>query len=349
VGERLDALLRPQSSVGYVRRAEGFAPLFVHGREIAPELEANGPLVAALRRARGPIATDASGARGRGRLSGFERAALDELAASCVVPIDIDGELAGFLCFGPKRSGDIYTATDLGWLGAIADKVASQLRRFEDAAQIREERRLQAALRDYVPGSVAARLQSGERLESEEREVTVLFVDIRSYSSFAEGRRASEIFSTVNRYTEAVSRIIGESRGTVVEFSGDGMMAVFGAPEPLERKERAAVVAAQEIALAVRALEVDAPLAVGIGIATGSAFVGSIRSADRLIWSALGNTTNLASRLQGLTRDLDAAIVIDAVTHARAGPIASDFEAHPRVQIRGLAEPHDLFAKRLAR
>jgi adenylate cyclase len=263
-----------------------------------------------------------------------------------VVPIDVDGDLVGFLCFGPKRSGDIYTATDLGWLDAIADKVASQLRRFEDAAQIQEERRVQAALRDYVPGSVAERIASGAPLAAEEREVTVLFVDLRSYSSYAEGRPASEIFSTVNRYTEEVSRIIRENRGTVVEFSGDGMMAVFGAPESLERKERAAVVAAQEIVLAVRGLGGDAPLAVGVGVATGSAFVGSIRSADRLIWSALGNTTNLASRLQGLTRELGAAIVIDATTHERAGPIASDFDSHRQVALRGLAERHDVFAKR---
>jgi adenylate cyclase len=106
------------------------------------------------------------------------------------------------------------------------------------------------------------------------------------------------------------------------------------------------VVAAQEIVLAVRGLDAGAPLAVGIGIATGPAFVGSIRSADRLIWSALGNTTNLASRLQSLTRELDCAVVIDAPTHARAGPIASDFEAHAGVQIRGLTEPRDVFAKR---
>lgn len=108
--------------------------------------------------------------------------------------------------------------------------------------------------------------------------------------------------------------------------------------QPLERKERAAVEAAREVVDALRG-----DLAVGVGIATGPAFVGNIRAVDRLIWSAIGNTTNLAARLQALTRELGASIAIDARTFAAVGAAAADFVAHPHIAIRGREEPEDVY------
>ncbi len=163
-------------------------------------------------------------------------------------------------------------------------------------------------------------------------------------------RRAEEIFATVNRYTETVSEIVRRSGGSVVEFNGDGMMAVFGAPRELAHKERAAVEAGYEIVDAVGALAVEDPaggsskLAVGVGIATGEAFVGNIQAVDRMIWSAIGNTTNLAARLQSLTRDLDASLVIDHATWERAQPAAAGFEKRADVPIRGRRETQDVYA-----
>ena len=206
---------------------------------------------------------------------------------------------------------------------------------------------MQESLRRYVPGAVAEQLASGAELTAGEREVSVLFVDIRGYTGFAESRRAAEVFSTVNRYTEAVSQVVQKHGGSVVEFNGDGMMAVFGAPRELAHKERAAVEAGREIVEAVGALPVEgtrAGLSVGVGIATGEAFVGNIQAVDRMIWSAIGNTTNLAARLQGLTRDLHASLVIDVRTWERAQPSAADFEARPGVPIRGRREAQNLYA-----
>jgi adenylate cyclase len=134
--------------------------------------------------------------------------------------------------------------------------------------------------------------------------------------------------------------------GAVVEFNGDGMMAVFGAPREIAHKERAAVEAGREIVDVVATLPVDGgeTLAVGVGIATGEAFVGNIQAVDRMIWSAIGNTTNLAARLQSLTRELDASVVIDGVTWERAQPAAEGFAEKPEVPIRGRRETQDLYA-----
>jgi adenylate cyclase len=254
-----------------------------------------------------------------------------------------------FLCLGPKRSGDVYTPTDLSLLAAVVGVVSEELRRFDQEEAIRQAREMQGTLRRDVPGAVAEQLERGVGLEPSIRTVTVLFVDIRNYTGFAERHRVEEIFSVVNRYTETVSGLVRRHGGSVVEFNGDGMMAVFGAPRNLPHKERAAVDAGREISDAVSALELDhaqdgARLAVGVGIATGEAYVGSIRAVDRMIWSAIGNTTNLAARLQALCRQLDAALVIDAATWEELGAMRHEFRRQPDVVIRGRRKTQDLFS-----
>ncbi len=115
----------------------------------------------------------------------------------------------------------------------------------------------------------------------------------------------------------------------------------------MAHKERAAVEAGREIVEAVGSMPVEGEqtkLSVGVGIATGEAFVGNIQAVDRMIWTAIGNTTNLAARLQGLTRDLDASLVIDSGTWERAHPAAADFEKRPDVAIRGRRETQDVYA-----
>jgi adenylate cyclase len=277
-------------------------------------------------------------------------AVLASIGAAVLIPVRSQGSpLAAFLCLGPKRSGDIYTTTDLALLTAVGAKVSAELQRFDEAEIARQARAMQDALRRYVPQQVAAQVISGRDLDPREREVSVLFVDIRGYTSYAEEKSAAEVFSTVNRYTETVSRVVRAHGGTVVEFNGDGMMSVFGAPEPLADKEWSAVVTGREIVAAVRALALGATeraqqsLEVGVGIATGKAFVGNIRSADRLIWTAIGDTSNLAARLQGLTRELNAAILIDAATRRSAGDVAADFELRERVPIRGRRQTEDVY------
>ena len=274
------------------------------------------------------------------------------MCVAVVVPVRRRGELVAFFCLGAKRSGDIYTSTDLTLLAAVADRVSMQLDRVEDAQMLREARAMQEELRRYVPGAVAKGLESGEGLEPRERAVSVLFVDIRGYTSYSESRRAEEIFSTINRYTTTVSSLVEKFGGSVVEFNGDGMMAVFGAPQALPDKERAAVRAGQEIVSKVESLGQSAGepsgISVGVGIATGAVFVGSIQSVDRLIWTALGNTSNLAARLQSLTRDLDAAMVIDLATWRAAGDAAQDFERREAVPIRGRQHREDAYVLPLA-
>jgi class 3 adenylate cyclase len=348
LGEALDRLLRPEGCVVYAGAEGAFAPVFAAGRAVPPAFEAGSPLVATLRGRQRPLALSAAGRTpDRAALGPFDRAALEALQAEVVVPVRRDDALLAFLCLGPKRSGDVYTATDLSLLAAVAAAASAQLHRFDQEEVIAAGRAMQEALRRYVPGAVAEQLASGAAPAEGEREVAVLFVDIRGYTHFSEGHRSEELFSTVNRYTEAVSEAVRAQGGAVVEFNGDGMMAVFGAPAELAHKERAAVAAGRAILVAVARLPVEGgegPLTVGVGIATGPAYVGSLRAVDRLIWTALGTTTNLASRLQALTRELDVPLVVDRATWERLGTTAADFELHPAVTLRGLRHAEDVYA-----
>ena len=348
VGQRLDSYLLPENCVAYGRLGEAYAPLFFRGRAVAPTINAGAGLVTALQSETRSVEVERWLRRRAPGLSSSDRAVLDSLGEAVLVPMHRSDLLEAFICLGQKRSGDIYTATDLTHLTAVAERVSGELRRFDEAEIARQVRTMADSLRRYVPEQIATQIVSGQNLDARESEVSVLFVDIRGYTTYAEDKSAAEVFSTVNRYTETVSRVVRAHGGTVVEFNGDGMMAVFGAPAPLAQKEHAAVAASREIVLSVRSLDLGAhreqPLEVGVGIATGKAFVGNIQSIDRLIWSAIGDTSNLAARLQGLTRELNAAIVIDSTTRNKVGTAADDFERHDSMPIRGRRQSEDVYS-----
>ncbi len=349
VGERLDALVRPTSCRIYVPLGESFAPVFARGTAKPPVLSPDGIVIGALRARTAPF----DGLGWTRSLAAGERAAVEPPDVAALVPVRRAGELAAAICLGTKRSGDVYTPTDLALLAAVAEKVSGELLRFDTAVILRQEREMNAALRRYVPEPIAVRLTRGQPIEGGEQEVSVLFVDIRSYTIYSERQTAGTVFSMVNRYTEAVSAVIQRRGGTVVEFLGDGLMAVFGAPEPFPDHARAAVQAAREVVTAVRRLALGprdgaAPISAGVGIASGRAFVGNVRTKDRLVYTAVGDVVNLASRIERLTRDLHAAVAIDERTHRTAGDAAARFERHARVTIRGRAEPVDVYALPLA-
>jgi class 3 adenylate cyclase len=332
-GEGIESLLRPESIASYAREESAFTPVFARGPAVPPAFEADGLLAKALATRVTPLsARDAE-------LGAFDRAALETLSAEVVVPTRRGVELVSFTCLGRKRSGDIYTPAELALLSALASKSGDLLQRMSDTAVLTESRAMQESLRRYVPGAVTEQIDSGRELEARECEVTVLFVDVRGYTSFAESRPPQDVFSTLNEHTERVSRIVRERGGAVVEFNGDGMMAVFGAPQPLPEKERRAVEAAREIVE-----KLPEGLLVGVGVASGPAYAGNIRAADRWIWSVIGNTTNLAARLQGLTRELGASIAIDAVTQRAAGWVTSGFVRHADVPIRGRSARQEVWA-----
>jgi class 3 adenylate cyclase len=339
LGTKLETLLAPTCTVIYAATGDEFAPVFVRGPAAAPAFGLEKGLGLVLAAESGVVAVPARRRHAFWQSLGEDEAsALEAMGAALLVPLKPRGLCAGFVCLGEKRSGDVYTAQDRALLASIAEKAADELVRFHELERREAERQMNERLRRYVPGAIAEELERGGALAPGEREVTVLFVDVRGYASFAEPLAPAQIFEAVSAYTRAVSEEIRAARGTVVEFNGDGMMAVFGAPEALADKERAALRAALAIRRRVRVLRFGPEargLDVGIGVATGPAYVGSIQAVDRAIWSALGNTTNLAARLQALTRDAGASVAVDEATFRAAGEAAAELRSIGIVPIRG--------------
>ena len=341
-GSQLASILNPASLVIFGSAGDSFVPVYTSAGSRPPMLPSDSPLLAWARGLNGARRVADPDERQMGAMG---IALQEELDLHVVIPVHRGGALEALICLGEKRSGDIYTGTDVALLTALGKSLSSHMLRFDDAELLERAQLLQQRMRRYVPGALAEVIAEGAELETGEREVSVLFVDIRGYTAYADGRDPREIFSTVNRYTEAVSSIVRAEGGVVVEFNGDGMMAVFGAPRPLAHKEAAAVRTAARLAAEVPALAAQqGSLTVGVGVATGPAFVGNIEAVDRTIWSAIGNTTNLAARLQALTRTVAAAVLVDERTWSRAGHDGGAFSRLNDVAVRGRSGSETLFA-----
>ena len=169
IGEGLSELIRTEKCIIYGRSEDAFLPRFVRAEERPPPIELSHPLIAVLERRMAPVAAEgASGPRAARHLSPFERATLEELKVSVVAPIRGRAGLTAFLCLGGKRSGDIYTSTDVAWLAAVADKASTRLLRFEslDVAPLHQEEETAArehlAARKLQPSPLPEREMFGE-------------------------------------------------------------------------------------------------------------------------------------------------------------------------------------------
>src|SRR5262249_13701652 len=152
VGERLDALVRPRSCLIYAPLGPCFGPVFARGtdeRGEPPNLQTDGAVISALRTRTAPL--DVSRWTRAGMPAHAEGAALPALGTSTIVPVRRGQELAAAIFLGAKRSGDVYTPTDLTLLAAVADKVSGELLRFDTADILRQEREMSEGLRRYVP------------------------------------------------------------------------------------------------------------------------------------------------------------------------------------------------------
>jgi class 3 adenylate cyclase len=179
-------------------------------------------------------------------------------------------------------------------------------------------------LRNYIPRSLApVLLQSGEAIVSAERDIVVLFTDIVGFSGIAEGRDAEKLAAMLNRHFGLLGAVIEREGGTIDKYIGDSVMAFWGAPLDQDDRAKRAVSAAIGIARRLhadnmrRARKGLKPIRIRIGLHEGPALVGNIGAPGRINYTLVGDTVNVAQRLEQFGRDvddgsLDAVIVISA-------------------------------------
>lgn len=201
-------------------------------------------------------------------------------------------------------------------------------------------------MRSILDGGVDAR-RAGSKVE-----VCVLFSDVRDFTAMSEQLAPEQVVALLNRYFSAMTAVVHRHGGTVDKFIGDGLMAFFGAPIALPNAEQAAFDAATEMlaelaALNRKSLRLAAPpLAIGIGLHSGPAVIGYIGSAERHEYTAIGNTVNVAARIESLCKPLRMPLlcsqeVRDRLKHpgALCDLGEQQLKGHRAVQVYGWAPP----------
>jgi class 3 adenylate cyclase len=205
-------------------------------------------------------------------------------------------------------------------------------------------------LPEAVVDDALARSEGGTRLGGERITGTVMFVDLRSFTAFAEATAAERVVETLNTYLGAMGDAVLDHGGTLVSYLGDGLLAAFGAPIPAEDHADRAVAASREMIRErlpsfndwVRSQGIGDGFGLGVGVNSGPVMAGNVGSERRLEYTVVGDTVNVASRIEGLTKQGSYPVLVADTTRdaMRAPPddlvFVDDFEIRGRASTIGL-------------
>ena len=223
----------------------------------------------------------------------------------------------------------VTTGDEFGELAASFNQMVSGLR---------ERERIQEAFGTYLDKEVADYILSDAfSEEGVELDVSIVFCDVRDFTRFAAGAEAPEVVRCLNELFECVVPIVSRHGGHVDKFIGDGLVAVFGAPEPADDHADRAVRAAIEMAREANHPEREG-LRIGIGVNSGSVVAGSIGGAGRLNFSVIGDAVNVAARVEAHTRETGDDVLITEKTRRRLGD-RFELRARGSHELRGIAAP----------
>lgn len=209
----------------------------------------------------------------------------------------------------------------------------------------------------FATSAVAQDVQkSGFALGGKRVHASVMFSDIRGFTSMVESQPPEETIDVLNTYYALMFDAIGSSGGVVNQMIGDGLMVLFGAPLPLQDCAGSAVAAALEMHALISQYNIEriaakkAPIQIGVGIATGDVVAGYTGTQQRATYTCIGDTVNLAARLEAHTKVAERGILIDGATRATLGAntptmeMAQAVEALGPVQFKGKSSFVDVFA-----
>ncbi len=187
-----------------------------------------------------------------------------------------------------------------------------------------------------------------------EQEVTILFCDMRGFTKMSEGRLSFDVVFILNQFLGSMAEAIEDAGGYVDKFMGDGIMAIFGMDAPAADGARRAIAAARVMGGVLDSLNVSlrdelrGPLSMGIGLHTGNVILGRIGAAQRAEsgarLTALGDTVNIASRLESKTKELGVQAAVSVYTMGLSGLLPDDKVVRQSVDIRGLSQAIEIYA-----
>lgn len=212
--------------------------------------------------------------------------------------------------------------------------------------ETRGKRQITGLFGQYIPPELVdemAKAPSQYSLAAENRELTVLFSDVRGFTTLSEGLAPQDLSDLMNRFLTPMTEIIHNSRGTIDKYMGDAIMAFWGAPISDSDHARHALEAGMEMIAALTEINKDfnargwPDVRIGVGLNTGEMNVGNMGSEFRMAYTVLGDAVNLGSRLEGLTKNYGVSIICSETT-VKAVPEYA-YRELDRVRVKGKAKP----------
>jgi adenylate cyclase len=242
-----------------------------------------------------------------------------------------------------------YTTVTLGLLLSVPVSLTYRFvqERFQRTAATREREQIMGLFSRYVSPEVAQQIWDRRTelvLAGEQRVATVLFSDIRNFTSLTEGKDSHRVLDWLNEYLTEMDDVIRAHGGFLNKFMGDGLLVLFGVPlsDGIEADACNALRTARHMLDRVRSLNLrhqNDPgfpiLKIGIGIHSGKLTCGNIGSRNRMEYSVIGETVNLASRLEGLTKQFGTGIVLSASTFVAVKREFQDLQELGITSVRG--------------
>ena len=268
-------------------------------------------------------------------LAGFVMVAMRPLWGTVVC-------LAGALCLGVPTS---YLAFSRGgyWVDFLLPVGVTSL--LGVGADILARRRLRDALGRYVSPDIATRVERNPAsLAGERRQVSILFSDLRGFTTLSERMAPDQMAARLTEYFDAMTTTIFARRGMVNDFIGDAILAVFGAPLDDPEHARHAIESALAMGEVLTGLnrrwQVEGlpPLRMGVGIHTGEVFAGNVGRAGKVKYAVVGDTVNLASRVESLNKELGTTMLVTEAAYRAAGLDLEVVDRGP-ISVKGREEP----------
>ena len=210
----------------------------------------------------------------------------------------------------------------------------------------RAKRQITGLFGQYVPLELVDEMSKNPEsfsMEGESRDLSVLFTDVRGFTTISEGMDPKELSSLMNEFLTPLTRIIHKNRGTIDKYMGDCIMAFWGAPLADPHHARSAVIAGMEMQRALDELQPKfkdkgwPPILIGVGVNSGRMSVGNMGSEIRLAYTVMGDAVNLASRLEGITKQYGVGMIVGETTRAQVPEVL--FRELDRVKVKGKDAP----------
>jgi len=278
------------------------------------------------------------------RFSGAHSIIMQGIRSTMTLPLLHSTELLGIMHLDSLFTSNAFTEKDLQICTGMAAQAAVSIQNANLALKIEKEAQTRAQISRLIPPSVVEQVLKGEltiEKGGRQTEVTMLFSDIRGFTTMSDGRPPQEIVNTLNEYFEVMVDILFKYSGTLDKFVGDEIIGLFGAPIAIDDAPFKAVACALAMLQGLeefnrtRAAENQAAIRIGVGINTGNVITGSIGSTRALQYTAIGDAMNVASRLVNVASSGEIIVSEDTYRHIKGRVEAT---ALPPVKVKGKAD-----------